>query len=288
MPQSNNIQEEVLKSINFSLTEIPPYNFIDFVEDAVFIKSVFTSSNKSKQNLIISLNKLRAILRDNTKIFCALFHNLIFNFIKILDSENNFNNLPNECFLLIFDIVKKQKDIKSYYYKDWFVPLLNKLIIIFGFIQETNSMNTYIYHYISLLFNFLINEDKKNINYFVMCFDKHNLVLQKTGAFLFFEQLNKFNKDQFKIVDWDLLFERCNAVINEKEAEKFVNDNLKIEIQKRKEICQQIFRQLLVVFNEKQVNIERVLGDLEKKTLKPFHEVTGYDISNLGNYNYYG
>lgn len=283
MSQTANIQKEVLNSLNFSLTTIPPYNFTDFVEDAVFIKSVFTSSNKSKQNLVISLNKLRAILRDNTKIFCSLFHNLIFNFLQILDNENNFSNLPNECFLLIFDIVKKQKDIKSYYYKDWFIPLFNKLIVIFGFLQETNSTNTYIYHYISLLFNFLINEDKKNINYFIMCFDKQKLILQKTSAFLFFENLNKFNRDDFKEVDWELLFNRCNYVINEKDAEKFVNDDLKNEIRKRKEICQQIFKQLLIVFDEKHVSIYRICGDLEKESLKPFHEITGYDISNFSN-----
>lgn len=262
----------VINFINSTLNNIPKYNFTNFIEEAIEMKTIFNSVNKNQNDLVMCINNLRAILRDNPKLFCPLFSNFFKKFRLIFKSENQ---IPNESLFLIFDILKNKENILSYYEK-WINGILFSLIDVYSCFLGNNEINNnenkkLTFSYVDFLFELFIDANSKNINYLIEFLEDKDNNIQKTAAYLFFKNLNKYNEQQIgSEIDWTDLFERCTLALN---SSLYENET--------KQTCKDIYIQLYNYCNSNKLNLDLILFAGTTDSAKDFQEATGYNTSEV-------
>ena len=263
----SNIRQEMSKAINSTLQKIPEYNPYNFVEDSLQINNILNSELRNQTDFKICLNQLRAILRDNKPLFCSLFTNLIYKYLSILSSENI---PPEEYMFVLVDILHNKTKIEKYF-KKWINQILLSLIKFSATNNESKS-NEQI-NKICLLIEFWYEEfitiDENYINYLIFLFEQRDLDVQKMSAILFFKYIYRYDINKIKIIDWNLFFNTCDDVL----------ENKYIEEDNKKEI-ENIFKKILEYFNYLHVDPNDAL--IEGKSLnsaKHFQKITGFDTS---------
>ena len=123
-----NTNQTISNEINTSLKNLPNYIQTTFVEDCLRINAILNSELRNQSDFKMSINILRAILRDNKTLFGPLFQNLIKQYLSILDKENT---VPEEYIFLLVDILRSKSEIKKYY-KKWIYKILETLIVFSG------------------------------------------------------------------------------------------------------------------------------------------------------------
>lgn len=263
----SNIRQEMSKAINSTLQKIPEYNPYNFVEDSLQINNILNSELRNQTDFKICLNQLRAILRDNKPLFCSLFTNLIYKYLSILSSENI---PPEEYMFVLVDILHNKTKIEKYF-KKWINQILLSLIKFSATNNESKS-NEQI-NKICLLIEFWYEEfitiDENSINYLIFLFEQRDLDVQKMSAILFFKYIYRYDINKIKIIDWNLFFNTCDDVL----------ENKYIEEDNKKEI-ENIFKKILEYFKFLKVDPNDAL--IEGKSLnsaKYFQKITGFDTS---------
>lgn len=270
-----NQKQNVINYIESTLNNIEKYNFNLFVEDSIEMKTIFDSINKNQSYLILCINKLRAILRDNKKVFCPLFANLFEKYLLIFKAENQ---IPNESLFLIFDILKTNKEnpnsLKNYFKEKWYDSILNSLITLYSLLMSSNDNENLklTFCYVDFLLEIIIDSDKKNINSFILHFVSEKKYLQKISAFLFFKYLNRFSTKEeiIKDIQWESLFNNCTKILRN---EKYDNET--------KKTCSDIYIQIYQYFQDKTNILDNILfkGDINSAT--DFQKITGYDTTTV-------
>ena len=262
----SNIKQAVSNLLNSTLQSIPEYNLINFVEDAILINNILNSEIRNPQDFKECLKKLRAILRDNSSLFCSLFTNLIHKYLSLLKSENI---MPEEYMFVLIDIVHNKNKIEKYY-KKWIEQIISSLTKFYGNNMDTkdNEQISKICSYIEYWFEEFISIDENSINYLIFLFEKIDTVVQKMSAFLFFKYIYRYDINKIKIIDWKLFFDICAKVL---ENNSIYDEN--------KNVVQDIFKQILIYFNKINVdpNDALVEGD-SLDAAKYFQNITGFNV----------
>ncbi len=262
----SNIKQAVSNLLNSTLQSIPEYNLINFVEDAILINNILNSEIRNPQDFKECLKKLRAILRDNSSLFCSLFTNLIHKYLSLLKSENI---MPEEYMFVLIDIVHNKNKIEKYY-KKWIEQIISSLTKFYGNNMDTkdNEQISKICSYIEYWFEEFISIDENSINYLIFLFEKIDTVVQKMSAFLFFKYIYRYDINKIKIIDWKLFFDICAKVL---ENNSIYDEN--------KNVVQDIFKQILIYFNKINVDPNDVLVEGDSlDAAKYFQNITGFNV----------
>lgn len=278
-----NQKVNVINYINSTLSNLPKYNFVLFIEDSIQMKNIFNSVNKNQANLIVYLNKLRSILRDNPKLFCPLFENLFEKFLLIFKTENQ-NLIPNESFFLIFDLMKTEKEnpdlLKHFYERKWEPEIIKNLMTLYSVLMANTNKNEeeeLKFSYVEFLFEIFNDMNNKNINLFIKYFSHIDKNLLKISSLLFCKFLprNIDEKEIIKIINWKEVFEACSNIINSKGD--FDVDN------ECKESCTNIYKQIYKLYQGKNKLINNILYEGNLTSVNDFQNSTGYDVTNVKN-----
>lgn len=232
-----NTNQTISNEINTSLKNLPNYIQTTFVEDCLRINAILNSELRNQSDFKMSINILRAILRDNKTLFGPLFQNLIKQYLSILDKENT---VPEEYIFLLVDILRSKSEIKKYY-KKWIYKILETLIVFSGINMDkkNNEQINKICGYIQYWFDEYVLLDTDNINTFIDFFDARNLNLQKISAFYFFKYEYLYDVNKVKLIDWKTFFEKCTSVLDNNLSEE---DN--------KVVIKDIFQQIYIYFQK--------------------------------------
>ena len=261
----SNIKQSVSNLLNISLQSIPEYNLFNFVEDSIQINNILNSEIRNPSDFKSCLNKLRAILRDNSPLFCSLFTNIIHKYLSLLKSENI---MPEEYMFVLIDIVHNKNKIEKYF-KKWIERIICALSKYFSdnMNSKDNEQLSKICSYIEYWFEEFISIDDNSINYLIFLFENIDIEIQKMSAFLFFKYIYRYDINKIHIIDWKLFFDVCVKVLE---------DNTNYD--ENKNVVQDIFKQILIYFNKLNVDPNDVLEKAESlDASKYFQNITGFN-----------
>ena len=264
------IDQEILNQVNISLQNIPKYNLANFVDDSVQIDTMLNSELRSISDFKNCINKLRSLLRDNIKIFCALFQNIIVKYLLILENENV---VPDEYIFLLFDILHNRENLKKKY-EVWIEYILKSLMLFsWNHLEQNNEGQVgVICKLVSVWFDHFINLYSDSINNFIIFFDSigtNSVKMQKISAFFFFKYIYLYDINKINLINWKFFFKQC--------TEKYEKN---IMTEENKNVINDIFQQIFKYFQKMNIDPNDVLTDSNSLLgAKYFEKLTGYNTS---------